>query len=190
MAMRLSEVHPALVHFPIALLPVAIGADAIGHVTGNRELYGVGRVGIVLAAATAGLAGVFGFIAQEEADISDDALPILQSHRTLNILALAGATALAVVRAARKRPTVGYLLAGVGAIALVGYSAYLGGKLVYTHGVAVEKAHGIYGEDPNVLPKPSKKVPKAVVTDLAKGVAHTARDMARGEIFPLIQKSR
>jgi uncharacterized membrane protein len=34
MAVRLNEIHPSLVHFPIAIMPVAIGADLLGHVTG------------------------------------------------------------------------------------------------------------------------------------------------------------
>lgn len=186
MAIRLSEVHPALVHFPIALLPVAIGADALGLVTKNRELYPVGRIGIMLAAASAAVAGVFGFIAQEEVDIDDETRPILQTHRTLNIAALGVVTALAIRRAAQKRPGAGYLLAGLAAIATVGVSAYLGGKLVYAHGVAVEKAGGLYGADPNVLP-PDRRAPAAAVKDLASGVAHTIRDMARGEIVPALR---
>ncbi len=187
MAMRLTELHPALVHFPIALLPVAVGADAVGNLTRNRELYSVGRIGIRLAAASAAIAGVFGFIAQEEANIEEASQPILQTHRTLNIAALGVVTALAIKRAAMKRPTVGYLLAGLGAIAAVSVSAYYGGKLVYTHGVAVEKADGIYGSDPALVPKNAAKAAAAAAKDLASGVAHTARDMAKGKLVPALR---
>lgn len=187
MAMRLSEIHPSLVHFPIALLPVAIGADAVGKMTGNRELHSVGKIGIGLAAASAAIAGVFGFIAQEEANIDDRAKPILQTHRTLNILALVGVTTLAIRRAAVKRPGIGYLLAGLGAIATVSVSAYFGGKLVYTHGAAVEKANGIYGPDPTLLPKNAAKAVTTAAKDLGSGVAHTARDMANGELVPALR---
>jgi len=37
MAIRLQEMHAALVHLPIALLPLAVGADAIGHLTDNKS---------------------------------------------------------------------------------------------------------------------------------------------------------
>jgi uncharacterized membrane protein len=184
--MRLSEVHPALVHFPIALLPVAVGADALGRLNDSRELHAVGRVGIVLAAASAALAGVFGFIAQEAVDIDDEAQPILQTHRTLNVAALGVVTAMAIARASRKRPTTGYLLTGVAAIAVVSFSAYLGGKLVYSHGLGVEKARGIYASDPTILPRPERRAASTAVKDLAKGVAHAAQDVAHGELLPAL----
>src|SRR5688500_10533173 len=103
MAIRLSEAHPALVHFPIALLPTAIAADAVGRATKNRDLLAVGRWGIGLAAASAAVAGIFGFIAQEEVNLEGRTLEILRTHRTLNIGALVAMTALAVVRAGRKK---------------------------------------------------------------------------------------
>jgi len=33
MPVRLHEVHPAIVHFPIAVLPLAIDADPVGQLT-------------------------------------------------------------------------------------------------------------------------------------------------------------
>lgn len=187
MAMRLSEIHPALVHFPIALLPVAVGADAVGNLTGNRELHSVGKIGIALAAASSALAGVFGLIAQEEVKVDDRSRPILQTHRTLNIAALGVVTALAIRRASMKRPGIGYLLAGLGAIGAVGVSGYLGGKLVYAHGLGVEKAKGIYGSDPMLTPKNAPRAMATAAKDLASGIAHTARDMAHGEIAPSLR---
>jgi len=184
--MRLSELHPALVHYPLALLPVAVGADAIASVTRDRELFAVGRIGIVLAAVSTAVAGVFGFIAQEEVDISDEARPVLQTHRTLNIVALGAITALAVVRARRKTPSLGYLIAGAATLGAVGFSAYLGGKLVYAHGAGVEAADGIYGSDPTVLP-PAKKAPLTALKDLGNAIVHTVRDMAKGELLPAIR---
>jgi len=184
MAMRLSEVHPALVHFPIALLPVAVGADALGLMRGSRELHAVGRVGIVLAACSAALAGVFGFIAQETVELDREARPILQTHRTLNVVGLGVVTAMAIHRVARKRPSRGYLIAGLAAVATVSISAYLGGKLVYSHGLGVAKARGIDPSDPTVFPKPERRAAKEAIRDLGLGVAHAARDMAHGDLLP------
>src|SRR4051812_31142479 len=125
--MRLVEVHPSLVHFPIALLPVAVGADAIGYATGNRELLRAGKLGMIAAASAAALAGTFGFIAQEEVDLDDRGRRVLQTHRTMNILALGAMTAMAIVRARRKKPGLGYLIAGLATLGAMTYSAYLGG---------------------------------------------------------------
>lgn len=38
MVMRLHEIHPSLVHFPIALLPTAIASDLVGTFTRSRPL--------------------------------------------------------------------------------------------------------------------------------------------------------
>lgn len=191
MAMRLSEVHPSLVHFPIALLPVAIAADAVGSATRNRELLAVGKWAMIGAAASAALAGVFGFIAQEEVNLDGESREVLQTHRTLNIGALGVMTTLALLRAAKRRPSTGYLLAGLGLFAGVTYSAYLGGKLVYAHGVAVEKAGGLYGEAPELTVGNAGHAASKAVSDLGRGVWHTARDMAKGEIAPsLVSRAR
>lgn len=185
MPIRLSELHPSVVHFPIALLPVAVGADALGLLTRSRDLHAVGRIGIGIAAASAALAGVLGLIAQEEVRLDDRSRPVLQTHRTLNVAALGVVTALAVARAGVKRPGIGYLLAGLAAIGTVSYSAYLGSKLVYAHGVAVEEAHGIAGADPDLVRSPRSTLALAA-KDLATGVVHAAKDMARGVFVPTL----
>ncbi len=191
MSMRLSEVHPALVHFPIALLPVAIAADAVGVATKNRELLAVGKWGMYGTALSAALAGIFGFIAQEEVNVEGEARETLQTHRTLNIGALAVATTLALVRGSRRKPGLGYLLAGLGTIAAVTYSAYLGGKLVYAHGAGVERADGIYGDAPELTFGNAGHAASKAVKDLGKGVWHAAQDMARGDIAPaLVSRAR
>lgn len=43
MAMRTHEIHPVLVHFPLALMPTAIAADVVGAMTGNRTLMDMGK---------------------------------------------------------------------------------------------------------------------------------------------------
>src|SRR5690606_1547000 len=60
MSMRLQEIHPALVHYPIALLPTSIVADTIGRVIGSQSLMDLGRRTMPLAVVSAAAAGVFG----------------------------------------------------------------------------------------------------------------------------------
>jgi uncharacterized membrane protein len=184
--MRLAELHPSLVHFPIALLPVAIGADAAAHVTDSRELRAVGKFAIAAAAISAAVAGVFGFIAQEEVNVDGESLKSLQTHRTLNVFALGAMTTLAVARAATKRPGLGYLVGGLATIAGVTYSAYLGGKLVYDHGVGVARAHGLHDDAQELTAGQAARAARTAAKDLGKGVWHTAREMAKGEIVPTI----
>lgn len=188
MPMRLSEVHPSLVHFPLALLPVAIGADAIGLATRNRELFGVGKLGIVAATVGAAVAGVFGFIAQEEVRLEASAPDVLATHRTMNVLALGAMTAMSVWRVSRKKPTLGYVLGGAALLAAVSYSAYLGGKLVYDHGAGVAKAHGIYGDSPELVPGNAVHALRTAFAHLGRGLASTAKDLASGRVAPSLRK--
>ena len=66
MAIHLQEMHPALVHLPIALLPLAVGADMAGSVTGNDSVLSFGQKAICIAAAGAVASAVTGLIAGEE----------------------------------------------------------------------------------------------------------------------------
>lgn len=53
MAIRLQEMHPALVHLPIALLPLAVGADVIGSLTDKKSALSFGQKALCVAAAGA-----------------------------------------------------------------------------------------------------------------------------------------
>jgi len=53
MAIQLQQMHPAMVHLPITLLPLAVGADLLGCVTRNKSLHSFGQKAIVLAAVGA-----------------------------------------------------------------------------------------------------------------------------------------
>jgi uncharacterized membrane protein len=189
MTMRLHEVHPSVVHFPITLFPVSLGMDLAGRVSGDGHLLEAGRLGMIGAATSAALAGIFGFIAQEEI-VAGDARDILVTHRTMNIGFLALASTMAAVRARRERPTWSYLAAGIIGTAGLLYSAYLGGKMVYTHGVGVEKAAGLdHAEAPELVPSEAGRVARKSLQHAARGVWHTVQDMADGEIVPALRPS-
>ena len=184
MPMKLQEVHPALVHFPITLLPLAIGADFLGRVRRKRELRTIGRWGIAAAAVSGVVAGLFGLIAQEEVNVEGETKDLLITHRDLNLGAVAVMTALALRRAQQDRPSIAYLLAGLGTIATVTYSAYLGGHMVYAHGVAVENGAGLAEAVPELRPSSTGAVARRAVRDLGSGLVHTGQEIARGELLP------
>ena len=89
MAIRLHRMHPALVHLPITLLPLAICADLRGCIIGGKSLHSFGLKAIVLAAAGAGAgaAAVLGLIAGEEVNVEGDVRDMLMTHRNLNFAA-------------------------------------------------------------------------------------------------------
>jgi uncharacterized membrane protein len=186
MTLRLQEVHPSLVHFPIALLPVSIGADVLGRAPGNRGLLETARHTMEIAAVGAALAGISGLVAQEEVNVVGETMDMLITHRNLNITATLLMSALALWRSRRYRPSLGYLglgLAGVGALT---YSAYLGGSLVYKHGVGVQAAGGQYRENPPELGESGENAAfaKDAAADLVHGLKHLGKETAEGRIVP------
>lgn len=185
MAIQLHEVHPSVIHFPITLLPLSVGADAIGRFTGNRKLNWLGKWGMAAAAITGAVAGVAGLIAQEEVNVSGKSMDMLITHRTLNLVAVAGAGAMAVWRAKQKEASVGYLLGGLAACATVFYSAYLGGTLVYQYGVGVEPAGGLWqGGGPEITLDNTGQVASRATRDLGMGITHLAKETVQGKIVP------
>ena len=87
MAIRLQEMHSALVHLPIALLPLAVGAAAIGRLTDNKSRAVVRAEGDLHCCGRRPGLAVTGLIAGEEVNVesaSQDMLitrPKLYRHR-------------------------------------------------------------------------------------------------------------
>ncbi|MBD2748858.1 DUF2231 domain-containing protein [Microvirga sp. BT688] len=189
MPMRVHEVHPALAHFPVALLPTAVAADLIGRLTNNDSLMDMGRQLMPVAAASVAATGIAGFAAQEAVKTSDVSHDILVTHRTLNIGLLALSVGLAAVRSRSRRPSAGYLLAGLAGAALVTYSGYLGGRMVYAHGVGVAPANGIEPErTPEVPHDGFGRAARASASNVGQAIRHTAQEMAEGQIAPRFQE--
>lgn len=185
MAMRTHEIHPMLVHFPLALMPTAIAADAVGAMTDNQALMDTGRILMPLAVASMAVTGVAGFAAQEEVRAEGEARDMLLTHRNLNVGLLLMSAGLAVLRSGQDRPGPGYLLAGLAGAALMTYSGYLGGKMVYRHGVGVG---AVEGYDPERSPRIERghvgEAARNAAADVVQGVAHAAQEIADGELAP------
>ena len=92
MAIRIHEMHPAIVHVPIALLPVSVGADLLGQVAGE-QLFSFGRKAMLVAAVGAVGAGISGLIAGEEVNVEGRSRDMLMTHRNLNVVAMLAVTA-------------------------------------------------------------------------------------------------
>jgi uncharacterized membrane protein len=183
--MRLQETHPALVHFPIAFLPATLAIDAIGRVTDEEALLTVGRVGMVVTAASAAISGIFGLIAQEASRFDPEAHDVLVTHRNLNLGLIAATGLMAVQRLKRREPSVAYLLGGLVGMGVMSYSAYLGGHMVYEHGVGVKRGGGLAPDRaPHLEPQQAGEVVRVAGSNVADGVRHTVSDLARGEFLP------
>ncbi len=187
MAVRPQQMHPAFVHLPIALLPLAVGADLLGCATGNGSLHNFGRKAIAIAAAGALGSAVAGLIAGEEVNVEGVSHDMLVTHRNLNFVATVVATSMAVWRAEHERPNAIYLGVGVVGAGVLAYTAYLGGKLVYDIGVGVEPAHGVYRTDaPTLRAGQVGAFFETALSDLLHGVQHMVQEVRKGQLVPTI----
>jgi uncharacterized membrane protein len=187
MPVRLEQMHPALVHLPIALLPLSVGADLIGCTTGSRPLLSFARTAMCIAAAGAAASAFTGLIAGEEVNVEGDSMDMLMTHRNLNLIATAVAGGMAVWRGSHRNPNLAYLVTGMIGVSVLTYTGYLGGKLVYETGVGVEPAHGVYRADaPTLTPRRAGAFAKAVGTDFVHGVQHMLQEVAKGNLVPTI----
>ena len=101
MAIRLEEMHPTLVHLPIALLPLAVVADWLGTTRDDDALRLVGRTAIRVAAVGAVAAASTGLVAGEQVN-EGDAHEMLATHRNLNAAATITTLAMASWRSPRR----------------------------------------------------------------------------------------
>lgn len=185
--MRLQELHPALVHFPLALLPTAIAADALGRATGSEKLSELGRTLMPIAATSAAVAGVAGLIAQQTVELDDHTTDMVITHRNINLGLVGVAALMARSRVKQEKPGLGYLLLGLAGIGAMTYSAYLGGHMVYNHGVGVEKAGGLNEEQaPELRADNLGEVARVAGRHISEGTKVTVDEFRQGKIAPVL----
>ncbi|NOK31958.1 DUF2231 domain-containing protein [Corallococcus exercitus] len=170
--MLLHELHPSLVHMPLALLPTAAVADLIVVRTGDRAWEKVGRRLWVAGAASAVFAGVAGLAASQEVRMdSPRARDMTVLHGVGNALITLGALGIMAWRVA-KAPTAVTTALGLGACAFSLYTASLGGKMVYEQGIGInpmpEDAPQGSVKQPLLL---SAEAPVTLVKDAGRGAA-------------------
>jgi uncharacterized membrane protein len=149
----LPNLHPALVHLPLALLPAAILFDLLAVLLPTRVWLERGAALLyVFAALGAGAAYLAGERAEDAIGPQPAAVrPVLEEHEELARAALIPLIGLAFVRQAlswrdRDRPRITgtawrfvVLLAASGTLVVLAEAADHGGMLVYGHGVAVHR---------------------------------------------------
>lgn len=147
------RLHAALNDLPPALLPISVLFDLLGIFFKRESLKAAAFWTLVFGVVGTGAAIIAGLFAEDAAQHSDQAHAILETHKTLAFIVLAVFGILAIWRIARRgvwsekeQPIA--LTAGVIGIAILLYTAMLGGKLSFDHamGVSTERLQAIQAE--------------------------------------------
>jgi uncharacterized membrane protein len=138
------NIHMIVVHFPIALLPVALGLDVLGRLFGSRDLHVAGRWTLWVGTLAAGAAVWSGLEGADDvhAYVTDAADELMDLHQNLQLGVLGAAIALSLWRLAARAPFPErgggvYILISIAMVVILTVASDLGGQMVYLHGVAV-----------------------------------------------------
>jgi uncharacterized membrane protein len=138
MSMRVHELHAAVIHAPLAILPTAAAVDLTAALTRNRGYDRLGRTLWWVGAGSGLFAGLAGMAASQEVRAGDRRTSdMVWLHGIGNFVLVMGALGIATWRSGR-RPSVLQASLGLGACAASLYTAYLGGEMVYGRGVGVK----------------------------------------------------
>ncbi len=144
--MELWEIHPSLVHFPIALLIAGLCTDFYARARRNVNAGHVGTglyIAGVVAGLVTGLAGLLAFYTVPSAH-TEQAHDQVIWHLGLALTSVVLFALVAWVRwrGWRELPSGGSLVVGLVAVCLLIAAGYLGGHIVY---------HGAMGVEPDLL---------------------------------------
>lgn len=135
----LANIHPLLVHFPIAFLSLFVLVDLIGTAQKKSEWRKFAGNLLYLGSAFAGLTVWAGFHAAETIPHGHNVHDIMERHEQLGVSIFALSLALSAWRL--RRPVEGFGIYNLLSIILAGvllFGADLGGLMVYKYGVAVQ----------------------------------------------------
>jgi uncharacterized membrane protein len=135
--------HPAAVHFAVALLVVAVLLDLLGKIFGRAAFHSAAFVNLTFAAFFAVVTVAAGMAAEVRLLISHDVHQVLDTHKLLGFSTCAAVVVLLGWRLALRgafpiRSSILYLVFAIGTAGLATAASAFGAELVYVHGVAVK----------------------------------------------------
>lgn len=139
----LSQLHPFAVHFPIALLLVSLLAEVLWLVRKQEFWRDMAFWLLLFGAAGSFLAAISGGWAEDALNMSHELHEKVEQHETVGYIIAWLYAALLVWKILRRKVMAipenrTFLGAMLVATALLMYSGFLGGKLVYEHGAGVK----------------------------------------------------
>lgn len=140
--------HPALVHFPIALVTLSFIADLLGRFFNVGSLRSAGRWTLLAAAVTGIISVPLGYLDMNRATLAPETHEYVHLHLKVGWILLVCVAVLTVWRwALRKKPdrpirpvSGAYLTVAFLVMALTLFQGWFGGEIVYAHGGGVAAA--------------------------------------------------
>lgn len=141
----MTNIHPLIVHFPIALIIVIFILDFLGVLFKRKSFISTANILTIFAAIGAVMAVISGLIAEESIWHPEEAHELLELHEIMGFTVLGLMLILLIFRPAVKKKLFGSLgwvavFLSFAASVLVGYTGYLGGEMVYKYGAGVQQA--------------------------------------------------
>jgi uncharacterized membrane protein len=134
--------HPAVVHFPLALVTLSVFADVAGYLARTTALLAVGWWALAVGAIGAAVAVVAGLTDMARERIEDVAHHRVHLHMRVGFTLFVVLSALTFWRwliylDATRRPGGAYLAAAAAVFGLTIFQGWLGSELVFSYGVGV-----------------------------------------------------
>jgi uncharacterized membrane protein len=185
------RLHAALNDLPPALLPLSVLFDLLGIYFKRESLKAAAFWTLVFGVLGTGAAIIAGLFAEDAVTHSEQAHAIMETHETLAFIVLGIFGVLAVWRIVRRgvwseREQPIALTAGVIGVAILMYTASLGGKLMFDHalGIPTERLEQIpaerLGHEHEESEAPAAAVPQPARSDTTRaGAARPPADTAK-----------
>ena len=135
--------HPAFVHFPIALVGFSFVMDLLGRILNNRSLRAAGFWSLIVALITGAIAGITGYWDFTHQPLGDTSR-YADFHMDVGIVLIVGVILLTAWRwwIRRRESATGapYLILADLVLCLTLFQGWYGGEMVYSQGAGVAAA--------------------------------------------------
>lgn len=149
---EMQNLHPMVVHFPIAMLNGFLLMEVLGFIFRKEEYRTVARWMLYLGTLGAVAAVSFGLRAEATLAHNEAIHEILLRHKSFGITVLVLAIVLSVWRSLREErfktsERVAHMIVGAVMLAVMAFGADMGGLMVYKHGAGVKAVPMAEGHD-------------------------------------------
>ncbi len=141
----MKPVHPIFVHFPIALLFLSVAADLVAFFSHSASLRNTGWWALIGAASGGVVTVAAGIYDMRRANLEEEVHHRVHQHMKVGFALLTAIIGLTVWRwTVYRQPALPvsaiYLDCALLTVGLAAFQGWLGGELVYSHGVFVKRA--------------------------------------------------